>query len=312
MSDSRIYSTVADLAALEGAARDFSFLHRQPARSVLTGRHGSRLRGRGLAFDELRRYLPGDDIRAMDWRVTARTGKPHVRVFTEERDRPTLLVVDQRLNMFFGSVRAMKSVAAAEVAALCAWRVLGQGDRVGGLVIDDAGVAQFRPARSRTAVMRLLAAVADRNCAIHAGAEAARGGPQLNAALETTASLAGRDHLVIVIGDLDGHDARTRALLSRLAAANDVVVMLVYDPFLLKLPRSGEIVVGDGEMQVELRFAHGAVRRGVAEFADARGKEILGWRRELGVTVLPISAAEEVAPQIRRLLGQALERERRR
>jgi uncharacterized protein (DUF58 family) len=309
--DRGVYSSVADLAALEGAARDFSFLHRQPARSVLAGRHGSRLRGRGLAFEELRRYLPGDDIRAMDWRVTARTGKPHVRIYTEERDRPGLLLVDQRINMFFGSVRAMKSVAAAEVAALCAWRVLGQGDRVGGVVFNDAQLEQFRPLRSRAAVMRLIASIAAHNGALHARATAERAGPKLNEALDAAAALATHDHLIVVVSDFDGNDVRTRGLLARLAAANDVVAVLVYDPFLLKLPQSGQIVVSDGEMQIELGFGRDAVRRGVADFADARGREILAWRRELGVTVLPISAAEEVAPQIRRLLGQALERERR-
>ena len=112
-------------------------LPRQPIHSILAGRHASRLRGRGLNFEELRSYLPGDDIRNMDWKVTARMRKPHVRVFTEERDRPTLLVVDQRLSMFFGSARAMKSVAAAEATALAAWRVLEAGDRVGAIVFDD-------------------------------------------------------------------------------------------------------------------------------------------------------------------------------
>ena len=72
----------------------FSFLPRQPVHSILAGRHASRIRGRGLNFEELRDYLPGDDVRSIDWKVTARTGKPHVRVFTEERDRPALLVVD--------------------------------------------------------------------------------------------------------------------------------------------------------------------------------------------------------------------------
>jgi DNA polymerase III delta prime subunit len=98
--------------------RGFSFLLRQPVYSILAGRHASRLRGRGLNFEEIRRYLPGDDIRNMDWRVTARTRRPHVRVYTEERDRPLLLVIDQRQSMFFGSRRAMKSVVAAEAAAL--------------------------------------------------------------------------------------------------------------------------------------------------------------------------------------------------
>src|SRR5882672_1009364 len=120
-SDRGVYTSVAELAELEASARDFSFLRRQPVHSLLSGRHASRVRGRGLAFEELRKYLPGDDIRAMDWHVTARMGEPFVRVYTEEKDRSAYLVVDQRIEMFFGTRRAMKSVTAAEIAALSAW-----------------------------------------------------------------------------------------------------------------------------------------------------------------------------------------------
>ena len=127
--DEGVYTSREELVRLRHSARGFSYLPKQPVGSLLAGRKRSRLRGRGLDFDELRHYRPGDDIRTMDWRVTNRTGKPHVRVYTEERDRPVMLVVDQRLPMFFGSRWKMKSVVAAEVAALTAWRVLDVGDR---------------------------------------------------------------------------------------------------------------------------------------------------------------------------------------
>ena len=89
--DPRIYVTLDHLRSLQRGALGLSFLPRQNSASVLNGRHRSRLRGRGLNFEEMRDYLPGDDIRSIDWKATARTGSPHVRVFTEERDRPVLL-----------------------------------------------------------------------------------------------------------------------------------------------------------------------------------------------------------------------------
>ena len=135
--DPRIHVSLAHLRSLEGAAKGLSFLPRQPSASSLNGRHASRLRGRGLNFEELRDYLPGDDIRSIDWKASARTGVPHVRVFTEERDRPALLVVDQRMSMYFGSVLNLKSVTAAEAAAIATFRILAAGDRVGGIVFDD-------------------------------------------------------------------------------------------------------------------------------------------------------------------------------
>src|SRR5215831_5840844 len=142
-----VYVDLEELIALEYGGRKVSFLPRQPVHSLLSGRFASRMRGRGLNFEEIRDYRPGDDIRSIDWKVTARLRKPHVRVFNEERDRPTLLVVDQRLSMFFGSRRAMKSVTAAEAAAISAWRVLGAGDRVGAIVFNDREIAEFRPRR---------------------------------------------------------------------------------------------------------------------------------------------------------------------
>ncbi|MGB5744531.1 MAG: DUF58 domain-containing protein, partial [Sedimenticolaceae bacterium] len=85
--DPRVYADLDELVRLQFEAQGFSFLPRQPLHSVLHGRHASRLRGRGLNFEELRGYLPGDDIRNVDWRATARAGEPQVRVYTEERDR---------------------------------------------------------------------------------------------------------------------------------------------------------------------------------------------------------------------------------
>jgi uncharacterized protein (DUF58 family) len=306
------YVTVDDLSALEIAAREFSFLPQQPVHSILAGRHASRLRGRGLAFEELRPYLPGDDIRNMDWRATARMGKPFVRVYTEEKDRPALILVDQRINMFFGTRRAMKSVAAAEIAALCAWRILAEGDRVGGYVFNDESLDEVRPARSRAAVTHFLEVVVAQNNALRADAGVRRTPSRLNAALEAAARVARHDHVVILISDFDGHDRDTRDLLLDLSVHNDVVAMLVYDPFLFDLPKAGELVVTDGDLQVELPFGTGHVRKSLAETADARLKELLGWRGEIGVPVLPISSAEETADQLRKLLGQLVGRSARR
>src|SRR5262245_42076822 len=300
-----VYATVANLAMLERAARDFSLLPRQPVNSLLAGRNGSRLRGRGLTFEELRQYVPGDDIRTMDWRITARTGKPFVRVYTEEKDRPAMFVVDQRINMFFGSKRAMKSVTAAEVCALGAWRVLAQGDRIGGYVFNDDRIEELHPYRSRQAVMRFIEAVAEQNALLRADGEARRNSTQLNAALMRVARVSRHDRLLVIVSDFDGHDALTRDLMLELALHNDVIAVVVYDPFLLRLPQSGQLVVSDGELQVELEISGERTRRAIGEFVDARARELLAWQHEIGVPVLPVSAAEETAPQLRRLLGRS-------
>lgn len=300
--DPRIHVTLAHLRALEGPARNLSFLPRQPARSVLNGRHASRLRGRGLNFEEMRDYLPGDDVRAIDWKVTARTGSPHVRVMTEERDRPALIVVDQRMSMFFGSRLNMKAVTAAEAAALAAFGVLDQGDRVGGIVFGDEQIAEIRPQRTRRALNRFLTALADANGLLRADAAVVAPMP-LTRVLRAVARIAPRNHLVIVLSDFDAADDETRRLASGLARHNDLVLGLVTDPFAEEMPTGLRIVVSDGELQAEVDTGDRTKHRNLREMALGRLAAILDWQRTLGVPVLPLSAAEATLPQMRRLMG---------
>ena len=302
--DPRISVDLAHLRSFAGRARVLSFLPRQPARSVLNGRHASRFRGRGLNFEELRGYQPGDDVRSIDWKVTARTGAPYIRVFSEERDRPALLVVDQRMSMFFGSRLNMKSVTAAEAAALAAFRILDQGDRVGGIVFGDEIITEIRPQRSSKTVDLLLSAVSDANRLLRADAPSRPSIP-LNRPLEAVARIARRDHLVIIVSDFDGVDARTESLLGGLSRHNDVLACLVTDPIAEEVPANLKIVVSDGELQAEIDTGAEVTRSALSEFSSGRLAEVQGWTRRYGIPVLPLSAGEETLPQIRRFFGHA-------
>ena len=298
-----VYARLDDLVALQYKAKGYSFLPRQPVHSVLAGRHASRMRGRGLNFEEIRGYLPGDDIRTIDWRVTARTREPHVRVYTEERDRPALLVVDQRGSMFFGSQRAMKSTVAAEVAALGAWRVFGQGDRVGALVFDDRGIEEIRPHRSRRTVLQILETVVRKNNALRAETKVPRDRGMLNRALQAAERLCAHDFIVAIVSDFDGLDDETEKRATRLARHNDVVALPVWDPLTGGVPPGGQVVVSEGELQVEMDLGADQVRKRMLELADKRLGRVLAWSRERGVPVLPLTTAEDVPDQVRRLLG---------
>lgn len=307
-----VYVSTQDLVVLEGAARNLSFVARRPVQQMLAGRLASRIRGRGLIFEEVREYLPGDDIRSIDWRVTARTGKAAVRIYDEEKERPALIVVDQRANMFFGSKLLMKSVSAAEAAAMCAWRILGSGDRVGGIVFNDTKMEEVKPHRSRAAVIGLCDRIASFNQALHVDLPEERGRDALDRALTLVANLAHHDHLIVVVSDFDGHGPATRDLMLKLAVANDVVSVLVYDPFLLNLPTAGEMIISGGRTQAELSFRDAGVKKAVGDFARNRGRELRAWQRELGLPMLPLSSAEPTAPQLRSLLEQAAWQQRRR
>ena len=308
--DPRIHVSLAHLRSLQGPARGLSFLPHQASASVLNGRHASRLRGRGLNFEEMRDYLPGDDIRSIDWKATARTGSPHVRVFTEERDRPALLVVDQRMSMFFGSVLNLKSVTAAEAAAIAAFRIIEAGDRVGGIVFDDEDVVEYIPKRNQRTVYALLETIADRNQALHADRAVKQEPGSLNRVLESVRRIAHHDHLVLVFSDFDGIDDTTHKRLSGIAAHNDVILFLVADPSGWGIESGGRAIVGDGAMQAEIDLGSRTIREAVSHASASRLEKIIQWQTEINLSVLPLSAGEETLPQIRRLMGRVAPKRR--
>jgi uncharacterized protein (DUF58 family) len=300
-----VYASLDQLTRLQAQATGFSFLPRQPVRSLLAGRHASRLRGRGLSFDEIRHYLPGDDIRSMDWKVTARTRKPHVRIYTEERDRPVYLVVDQRQSMFFGSRRCMKSVAAAEAAALAAWRVLDSGDRVGGLLFNDTDINEIPAHGSRQRVMQLLGRLIEMNHQLSADAPGENNPAMLNRVLEHAGRIARHDALIIVITDGAGVDEETVRHASRIIHRNDLVWVRIFDPLEQQLPDIGRVNFAAGESVMPFNTADRRLRKKYRKQFDNQ----MDWARSQALQAeiphLPIDTAGEVAGQVRKILGEA-------
>ena len=298
-----IHPTLEDLIRLQFDARGFSFRTKQPVNSLLSGRHASRLRGRGLTFEELRGYRPGDDIRTMDWRATARLRKPHVRVYSEERERPVLLVVDQRSTMFFGSARTTKATAATELAALTAWRTLENGDRVGAIIFGDDEVIEIRPHRSRSNVLRICHELVRLNRQLSANSPP-RITETFNDALRRAVNVARHDHLVTLISDCAGSNSRTRKLATHLAAHNDVMAALVYDPLGIRLSAVGQMTATDGPRRLSVPAGESFADRFEAEFRTlgSQLKERLG---ALRIPILPICTHEPVVEQVRTALGTA-------
>lgn len=301
--DLRIHTDANRLRRLGNESRKVSLLpSRQPANSVLNGRHASRLRGRGLNFEELRDYSNGDDVRTIDWKVTARTGKPHVRVYTEERDRPALLLVDQRTSMFFGSQIYMKSVIAAEAAAIAAHRILDQGDRVGGIVFGDDKVAEHRPVRSRTTLRKLLTSIADANAMLKAEREEETE-ISINIVLKSALRIAKTNALVLVFSDFDTIDAETEPLVRALASSNDLIFFNIADPFSEQLPEDLKLTVSDGVLQAELDLADVNVKRRLEEITSGRLADVFRWSAKYAFPVFPLTTDEPALVQILRLLG---------
>jgi uncharacterized protein (DUF58 family) len=298
-----IYTNLHALVRLRYTAQGFSYLPRQSVRSLLSGRKRSRLRGRGLDFDELRHYRPGDDIRTMDWRVTNRTKKPHVRVYTEERDRPVIAVVDQRLPMFFGSQKKMKSVVAAEVAAITAWRVLAVGDRIGAILFNDERVKEIKPTRSERRVMGALGDLAEMNNQLSVSPSRKSNPEGLTDALQLLERSIGHDYLVILISDFYGWDARALKIIRSISQHNDIVCSLVYDPLERDISRADNLVVSDGRYQLQVEPS----RQGLGEKFEASFESsmahVQGDLKRHGIPVLPVETATAVSDQLREKLG---------
>ena len=298
-----VYVQLDELVKLQYKASGFSFLPKQPIHSVLSGRHASKLRGRGLNFEELRNYLPGDDTRNIDWKVTARTRTPYVRVYTEEKDRTVWLLVDQRVSMFFGSTKRMKSVVAAEVAALAAWRVLSVGDRVGALVFNDSDISVVPPHRSRERVMQILKQVVEKNRALSADSGLKPDAGKLNEALKQVSLLARHDCLVCLITDGDGLNPETRRYITRLSEHNDVLTAFIYDPLEKDMPAVGRLRFADGEGQLEADTSNRKLRTAFQNEFEQRLEWMRSASRRFSIPLLPLHTSSPVSEQIRAVLG---------
>lgn len=298
---SAVTLSLEEMIRLKAEAKGFGLKPRQPLQSLLAGRHASRLRGRGLQFSELRGYRPGDDIRTIDWRATARRGRTQVRLYEEERERQVLLVVDQRSPMFFGSHRCMKSVAAAEAAALAAWRTTAGGDRVGGWVIGTDGVCRVRPRRGGSGCLRLLGELAGANARLAEGGDKGPE-PEFNAVLEEVAAAVPHDALIVLISDLDGADESTSRWITRLQAHNDLLVAGIYDPL-------GAALRGAPGMRALTRDGLQPVPSGAGfeeRFAKEFRLQVDHWRsvfRDLRIPLLMLGTDRPVVHQIREALG---------
>lgn len=298
-----VYTSLSALVRLRFAARGFSYLPRQPVRSILNGRKRSRLRGRGLDFEELRHYRPGDDIRTMDWRVTNRTGKPHVRVYTEERDRPVVALVDQRMPMFFGSKKKMKSVIAAELAALTAWQVLSAGDRIGAILFNDETIIEARPTKTERKLIGWLGSLTEMNQSLSVNTGNRCNPETLTKALEKLERSIGHDYLVVLVSDFYGWSDESLKSIRRINQHNDVICSIIYDPLERDITRADELVVSDGLYQLEIdpRSKNlGARFEARFDHSMARVQEAM---QRYGIPVLSVETITPVSQQLREKLG---------
>jgi len=261
-----------------------------------------------MDFEEVRQYAPGDDVRTIDWKVTARTRDPHTKVYNEERERPVLIIVDQSSSMFFGSQVSMKSVTAAEVAALGAWRVLSQTDRVGGIVFGNGSIVETKPRRSQKTVVEFLQKIVTMNAKLEPGLSYGEG--LLNRALHRAARLAHHDFLILPVSDFSQADDETIKLLVKMSQHNDVVAVHISDPMERSLP-AGRIVLSDGHQQITADARHSDLRDRYAEDFDQHVALLVDKLRGYGIPLLRIDTVHPIGRQVRDQLGRRTTTSRR-
>ncbi len=242
-----LYPDFRELMELGVRSPGIDLASRRKAVSVMTGDYKSPFRGRGLEFEEVRAYVPGDDVRNIDWRVTARTGRPHLKLYSEDRERSVLVCIDRNDSMRFGTRVTFKSVQAARAAALIGWAAVHENDRIGSSLFGNVPEGQrfFGPRRSRRSLWRMMKLLSDRKDYFNQPVA-------LGDHLQLLGKAAPSGSLVFIISDfLDlGNDLRKR--LADLHARTDVILIAVNDPADGKLSKAGTVVFSKGQERVAI------------------------------------------------------------
>jgi len=311
ITDAPLHGAYCELHELTGArfaAADWLLHPRARATSALFGGIRSLLRGRGLEFEEVRAYQAGDDVRTIDWRVTARSARPFTKLFREERERPVLLVVDQRQPMFFGSRHCFKAKLAAYLGALLAWSALERGDRIGGLVIGNGDPSnkepgnkelgnserrEIRPRRSRKTAMSWLHLLLTFNRQLQRDTQLRNGEQSLLNALIDLRRIARPGSAIYLISDFYGVEhPQVREQLYALARHCEVNALFIFDPLEQELPAPALYTVTDGRSRLVLDSGAAAARERHRKTFSERRAYLQKLLNTLAIPLIDISTSE--------------------
>ena len=289
----------AELTELIALQRYAQMGHYQPKSHALrAGGHLSRLRGRGMDFAEVRNYQAGDEIRHMEWRVTARTGRPHVKLYQEERERPVILLTDFNPSMYFGTRVAFKSVIAARLAAILAWTVVKQGDRVGGLLFSLTKHNEFTPRGRETGVLPFLAALSQytREFSALTSEQETR---SFGYALQRVRRVVKPGSLLVLISDFYTMDKESEQHLSRLRSHNDVLAYHLCDPLEIAPPKPQQYAMTNGNQEIFLDLTVGAVNDAYRRYCEQRIATLKAQMQRLQIQYVQVTAESDLPLLVR-------------
>ena len=273
---------------------------RKRVHTLLAGGERSPFKGRGIDFEESRRYQPGDDVRLMDWRVMARTNEPYLKVFREERERPVFLVVDDRKAMQFGTRVAFKSVIAAHAAALLGWASHERGDRVGAVVFSDVDHVELRPRGGRAGVLQLLNILAQASARPTQVEHHSPSTSPLQLALNRVITTAKPGSLIFLLSDFREWDQLAKQTLIRLGGHQEVVAILIYDQLEREPPPAGQYPVTDGIRMGILNTGSAKTVQSYSDQFTQRYEDVRTLCLTRGIGFIPLGTHDDIPFQLRR------------
>lgn len=276
-------------------AKVLSLSGRKKASSAISGLHDSRFRGRGMDYQESRVYQAGDDIRNMDWLVTARTGTAHTKLFQEERERPIHIIMDNNTSMKFGTRKQFKSVAAAKAASLLAWAAVKNGDRVGVLSYGKKGIHHEKPIGGKRGMMRLIAHLVQADIDIENKAETTL----LEDALKRLRTIIRPGSLVIIISDFYQLGKDVKRHLIQLNKHNDVMALFITDNFEINTPLPGVYGINNDKNAVVFNSNKDIDIKNMKQKQNQHLDRVYENIQKSGVPVIPVMTNDNLQDKIK-------------
>ncbi len=287
-----------ELIGLRLLARNLPLHPKQRVKSVNIGDHISTFRGRGMDYLESRYYQPGDDVRNMDWKVTARSGRAHVKVYQEERERPVMVMADLSPGMFFATEGVFKSVIVTRAAALIAWAAVENGDRIGALLYNGSH-HELRPTRGQSGALQLIRElVTAADPGNHTNADSPREG-RFNEALTRLRRVTHPGSLIFLFSDFYQIDSDSKHQLQLLRRHNDIVACQILDRLELAPPAPGRYPVIAGERQGILDTRSKAQRDAWTQHFAERRLHVSAMMQQCAIPLLHLTTADDVSERLR-------------
>lgn len=284
---------LTDLIALKRYAQKIKY--KPEAHITRVGNHLSKLRGRGMDFAEVRNYQAGDEIRHMEWRVTARTGRPHVKLYQEERERPVVFLTDFNPSMYFGTRVAFKSVVAAQLTAMIAWVAVKKGDRVGGIFFSASDHSEFTPCGREAGVLSLLASLTQ-----YTNSRTTHAQPKpLSELLLRLRRVTRPGSIIVLVSDFYNLDKDCEQHLSRLRYHNDILAYTICDSLELSPPKPQRYAITNGQEDLILDTTNKALSDAYQSYCEHRIAQLRNQFQRLQIQAIQVTAEMHIPNLVR-------------